>query len=132
MMTVKSFRSDIGRVRGSGSGRSGTEESFGMQLTFLAFIPLALYFVGSFLFLVAFKGGDYEYAVAWLRFPPTGIVGMLTLALIFRRSAGELKEFIDDYLHGGWHIFALLFVKTGAILLTLAGSVAILKIMLGA
>ena len=58
-----SLRSPLGRVRGLGSAKEGTEHFWAQRVTAIALIPLGLSFVAS---LAAHTGADFATAKAWL------------------------------------------------------------------
>lgn len=116
------------RVRGLGSARSGTETFWRQRLTAIANIPLVIFLIVS---IVANIGADYAEVLAYLARP---IVAIPMLALVLSAAIHMrvgLKEIIEDYVHGGAKVVAILLATFYAAGLGLASAVAILKISLG-
>ncbi len=65
------MRTPLGKVRGLGSAREGTEHFWRQRLTAVANIPLILFFVG---FLVSLNGADYAEVRAALANPFVALV----------------------------------------------------------
>jgi succinate dehydrogenase / fumarate reductase membrane anchor subunit len=116
------------RVRGLGSARSGTETFWRQRVTAVANIPLVLFLIWSIVTLI---GADYSEVRAYLAQP---IVAVLMLALTISAAIHMrigLKEIIEDYVHGGAKVLAILGATFFAAGIGLACAVAILKIALG-
>ena len=131
-MAIKSFRSPLGRARGTGSTGQGTDHWWHQRLTSLALIPLALYLIGTFLAYVVW-GRSYASARAWLHSPVTAAAVILLIGVGFHHGAAGLQVIIEDDLHcEKLKIVALIAVKFAAGFLALIGILAVLKILLGA
>ena len=118
----------LARVRGLGSARKGTETFWRQRLTAIANIPLVIFLI---LAIVTHIGADYEQVRAYLAQP---LVALALLALVISASIHMrigLKEIIEDYVHGGAKIVAVLLATFFAAGIGLACVVAILKISLG-
>ena len=116
------------RVRGLGSARSGTETFWRQRVTAVANIPLVIFLILS---IVANIGADYASVRAYLAQP---VVAILMLALVVNAAIHMrigLKEIIEDYVHGGGKVIAILLATLFAAGIGLASAVAILKISLG-
>jgi succinate dehydrogenase / fumarate reductase, membrane anchor subunit len=116
------------RVRGLGSARSGTETFWRQRVTAVANIPLVIFLILS---IVANIGADYTSVRAYLAQP---VVAILVLALVVNAAIHMrigLKEIIEDYVHGGGKVIAILLANLFAAGIGLASAVAILKISLG-
>lgn len=128
---IRTLRSPLGRVRGLGSAHNGTEHWIGLRLTSVALIPLALYPVVTF-FLAANEGG-YSALREWLHSPVSAAAVILFLIVGFHHTTSGLQVMIEDYLHCECVKNAMLFVvKFVSLALALLGTLATLKIMLGA
>jgi succinate dehydrogenase / fumarate reductase membrane anchor subunit len=117
------------RVRGLGTAHRGTETFWRQRMTAIANIPLVLFLIYS---IVAHVGADYATVRAYFARP---VVAVLMLALII--SVGlhmriGLKEIIEDYVHGGMRVVAILAATFFAYGLALAAALAVIKISLGA
>jgi succinate dehydrogenase / fumarate reductase membrane anchor subunit len=117
------------RVRGLGAARSGTETFWRQRLTAVANIPLVGFLIYT---IVTQAGAPYAEVKAYLAQP---LVAILLLALVINAAIHMrtgLKEIIEDYVHGGMKVVAILLATFYAAGLGLASAVAILKIGLGA
>lgn len=131
-MDVKSYRSSLGRVRGLGSARHGTEDWWLLRLTSLALIPLSLYFFLTF-FAYVVLNNSYESAVQWLHSPINAAVVILLLGTGFHHGTSGMQVVIEDYIHHDRLKFAaLIILKFAAAVLALTGILSVLKILLGA
>ena len=124
-----SMETPLGRVRGLGSAKSGTEHWWHQRLTALALIPLTGWFAVS---LIVIASGGYHQAVDWIRNPI--VAGLLVLML----SAGYyhlklgMQVIIEDYVHAEWlKLTALIVVTFWCIALALASIMAVVWIWLG-
>ncbi len=126
---MKNMRSPLGRVRGLGSARAGTEHWWAQRLTSLALIPLVLWFVVAMVRLV---GADHATAVAWLQAPLNAVLFLLLIVAVFRHMQLGLEIVIEDYVHDDPRKIALLAgVKLGSFALAVAAGFAVLKVALG-
>ena len=118
----------LARVRGLGSARSGTATFWRQRMTAVANIPLVIFLILS---VVTHIGAPYADIKAYLAQP---LVALLFLALAINAAIHMrigLKEIIEDYVHGGGKIVAILLATFFAVGVGLASVVAILKISLG-
>jgi succinate dehydrogenase / fumarate reductase membrane anchor subunit len=116
------------RVRGLGAAHHGTETFWRQRMTAVANIPLVLFLILS---VVTHIGADYDQVHAYLARP---VVALLMLALVISAAIHMrigLKEIIEDYVHGGGKVVAVLLATFFAAGVGLACVVAILKIGLG-
>ncbi|MCI0430708.1 MAG: succinate dehydrogenase, hydrophobic membrane anchor protein [Rhodospirillales bacterium] len=122
-------RSPIARARGLGSAKEGVQQWWAQRLTAIALVPLSIWFVAG---MVALAGASHDQAAAWLAHPVNGTLMILTLGFVFHHGQLGLQVVIEDYLHAEGRKLALLIaVKLLALLLALAGSLAVLRLMLG-
>ena len=116
------------RVRGLGAAHGGTETFWRQRVTAIANTPLVLFLIVS---IVTHIGAGYDQVRAYLAQP---IVALLLLALVISAAIHMrigLKEIIEDYVHGGVKVVAILLATFFAAGIGLACVVAILKIGLG-
>ncbi len=124
-----SLRSPLGRVRGLGSAKSGTEHFWMQRLTAIALIPLTLWFVYSLITLV---GADHAAAAVWLRAPTTAVLMLLLIVATFHHMQLGLQVVIEDYIHGeAIKIASLVIMKGASLLLAVAAAFAVLKVAFG-
>ena len=116
------------RVRGLGAARRGTETFWRQRMTAVANVPLVLFLILS---IDTHIGAGYDEVHAYLAQP---LVALALLALVISAAIHMrigLKEIIEDYVHGGIKIVAILLATFFAAGVGLASIVAILKISLG-
>ncbi|WP_455373825.1 succinate dehydrogenase, hydrophobic membrane anchor protein [Limibacillus halophilus] len=123
-----SLRTPLGKVRGLGSAKDGTEHFWMQRLTAVALVPLTLWFVIS---VIAHIGAGYGEFVAWLSSPLSGGLMILLLVATFYHAMLGLQVVIEDYVHTEWKKLASLIVmRFFCILLGVIGVLSVLKIML--
>jgi succinate dehydrogenase / fumarate reductase membrane anchor subunit len=119
----------LGKVRGLGSARRGTETFWLQRLTAVANVPLVIFMIVS---IVSHIGADYGTVRAYLAQP---LVALAMLALVISAAIHMrigLKEIIEDYVHDdGLKIVALLLATFFAVGIGLACTLALVKISLG-
>ena len=122
-------RTPLGRVRGLGSAKEGTELFWAQRVTAIALVPLALWFVGS---LAAYTGADHATAKAWLAEPFTSVVMILLVVTGFHHAQLGLQVVIEDYVSTEWvKVFSIIVVKLAAFALGIAAVFSVLKIAFG-
>jgi succinate dehydrogenase / fumarate reductase membrane anchor subunit len=124
-----SLRSPLGRVRGLGSAKSGTEHFWAQRVTAVALIPLTLWFVYS---ILALGNGDHAVASAWMQSPLNAVLLLLLVVATFHHMQLGLQVVIEDYIHVEYmKIFMLVIVKGASLLLGVAAAFAVLKVSFG-
>ena len=122
-----SFRTPLGRVRGLGSAKDGTEHWWMQRLTALALIPITVWFVVS---VVGMAGASYEEFSAWLSNPLVAGIFLILIAATFYHAVLGLQVVVEDYLHNeGVKIATLLAVKAAAVLLGLTAALSVLRLL---
>ena len=124
-----SMETPLGRVRGLGSAKSGTEHWWHQRMTALALIPLTGWFAVS---LIVLASGDYHQAVDWIRDPIVAGLLVLMLAAGYYHLKLGMQVIIEDYVHVEWlKLAALIVVTFWCIALALASIMAVVWIWLG-
>ena len=124
-----SLQSDLGRVKGLGSSKSGTSHWWAQRVTALALIPLTLWFIYS---TIKFVGMDLISFGAWLNEPGSVLLLSLFLIALFYHMQIGLQVVIEDYVHGEKNkVFLLLINKFAAALFAISSLVAIIQIAYG-
>lgn len=116
------------RVRGLGAAHRGTETFWRQRMTAVANVPLVLFLILS---IVTHIGAPYAEVHAYLAHP---LVALALLALIISAAIHMrigLKEIIEDYVHGGMRVVAIVLATFFAVGIGLACILAIVKISLG-
>jgi len=122
-------RTPLGRVRGLGSAKEGTEHFWAQRLTAIALVPLALWFVAS---LAVYTGADHATAKAWLAEPFSAVVMVLLVVTGFHHAQLGLQVVIEDYVSTEWiKVLSIILVKLGALALGVAAIFSVLKIAFG-
>ena len=121
--------SPLGRVRGLGSAKSGTEHFWAQRVTAVALIPLTLWFVYS---ILALGDGDHAVASAWMQSPLNAVLLLLLIVATFHHMQLGLQVVIEDYIHVEYmKIVMLVIVKGASLLLGVAAAFAVLKVSFG-
>ena len=127
-MSNESMRSPLGRALGLGSAKAGVDEWWRERVSAVALVPLTVWFAAS---LIVHTDSDYATFIAWLRTPIVSLLMVLLLAGTFYHTALGLRVVIEDYVHSGLKILALIGMRFICAGLATAGILAILRIAVG-
>ncbi len=123
------FRTPLGKVRGLGSAKEGTDHFWRQRLTAAANVPLMLFFIG---FLIAINGADYEATRAAIANPFVNLMLMLMIVSGLVHMRLGMQVIIEDYVHQEGAKIALLALSTFfTIAVGLASVIALLRIAFG-
>ena len=123
------MRSPLGRVRGLGSAKEGSDHWFSEKLTALALVPLSVWFVAAVLGGI---GADYATLKAWMSVPGNMTLMILLIVAFFWHASLALSTVIEDYVHyKPAHFGGLIAVKFVCLFLGVFSIVSVLKIGLG-
>jgi succinate dehydrogenase / fumarate reductase membrane anchor subunit len=126
-MGRQNMRSPLARAIGLGSAKEGVGHWWAQRVSAVALVPLTLWFVAS---ILAHTGSEYATFIAWLRTPLASILMILLLVALFHHTALGLQVVIEDYVHSGAKLAAMIAVRLGCFALALAGIVVTLRIAL--
>lgn len=122
------MRTPLGKVRGLGSAKDGTDHWWKQRVTAIINVPLMLWLVAS---VVGLAGSDYETVVTWLQHPVAATLMILVLVNIFYHLRLGLQVFIEDYIHKeGTKVLLLVTVTLLSALFCLMGIVSVLQVAL--
>lgn len=121
-----SYKTDMGRVIGLGSAKTGAEHWLGERIKGLALIPLTLGFLCTVAPLI---GATHAEVVETFQSPIRAIIVIMFILVTFKHLAEGLQVVIEDYVHGKPALLTLLIVtKFGCWAFGLAGVFAVAKI----
>jgi len=128
-MMAKDFRTPLGKVRGLGSARDGTQHFWMQRFTALANVPLFIFFIVLVVMLV---GKDYDRVHHALANPVVAlVVALMVLSGIYHMKLG-MQVIIEDYVRNeGWRIFILALNIFFSFAMGAVCILALLKITLG-
>ena len=124
-----SMRTPLGRVRGYGSAKSGTEHFIQQRLTAIANIPLT---IGAVLIVISLIGHNHAAVAQILGSTLVAIVMLLFIISTFYHMKIGMQVIIEDYVHDERTKYALLILNTFFTIAAGFSSVyAILKLSFG-
>jgi succinate dehydrogenase / fumarate reductase membrane anchor subunit len=123
------MRTPLGRVRGLGSARSGTQHFWLQRMTAVSNIPLI---VSGIILVIAVIGRDHAGAVAIMSHPLAAILMLLMIVSGLVHMRLGMQTIIEDYIHAeGPKVLALMANTFFAIAVGAACIFAVLKISFG-
>ncbi|MBP2550318.1 succinate dehydrogenase / fumarate reductase membrane anchor subunit [Neorhizobium galegae] len=103
------MRTPLGKVRGLGSAKSGTEHFWKVRTTSVALVPLLLFYLG---FLVMYAGRPYADVISALSNPFIATINALTIIASIVHMRLGMEEILQDYIHSEKMKLALLILNS--------------------
>lgn len=123
---IEMMRSQLGRVRGSGSAHAGVHHWYAERVTAMALVPLTLWFIYAMLHLV---GATQPYVAAWVAHPWNTVLLLALIVATFHHMQLGLQVVYEDYIDAKWLMNAMILAtKATSTLLGLAAAVAVLRL----
>lgn len=120
---------NIGRVRGLGSARHGAMHWWRQRLTAGGNIVTMVWFVVSMFRLPAL---DHASVTTWIHAPFNAVMMLLLVGSVFYHFRLGLQVTIEDYLHEGTRVIAMVLLNFYTLALAAIAIFSILKIAFGA
>jgi len=128
-MSGHKLQTPLGRVRGLGSARTGTEHFWRQRLTAVANVPLTIAFV---LIVVSLLGRNHAAAQQILGSPLVAIVMLLFIGSVTYHMRIGMQVIIEDYVHDEITKLVLVMLNTFfTVAVGLAAAYAIFKLSFG-
>ncbi|PHP68526.1 succinate dehydrogenase, hydrophobic membrane anchor protein [Zhengella mangrovi] len=103
------MRTPLGKVRGLGSAKDGTEHFWRQRVTAVANVPLTIFFIGL---IIALNGASYDEVQAALSNPFVALLTMgAILSALYHMKLG-MQVIIEDYIHDDAWKFLLVMLNT--------------------
>ena len=127
-LSIQVMRSQLGRVRGTGSAHAGVHHWYAERITAIALVPLTLWFIISMVRLVAMP---QSVVVAWAGHPVNTVLLLALIVMTFHHMQLGIQVVLEDYVNAKWLMNVLILLTKGAaLLLGLIAAVAVLKLAL--
>ena len=120
----------LGRVRGLGTAKSGTGHWWQQRVTAISNLVLMTWFIVS---LVRLPDLEYQTMIAWLRQPIAAIPLLLLIASVFYHFRLGVQVMLEDYIHHeGNKVLAMMLLNFYVVALAFTAVFSVLKIAFGA
>ncbi|WP_404422921.1 succinate dehydrogenase, hydrophobic membrane anchor protein [Thalassospira australica] len=121
------MQSDLGRVRGLGSAKSGSSHWWTQRVTAVANLPLGIWFIIS---ILSGHTADYDAVRDWLSSYFHSTMMILMIISVSVHFTHGLQVVVEDYVHNRKaEIISLFLIKAVAAFLSVAAIVSVLRIV---
>lgn len=121
------MQSDLGRVRGLGSAKSGSSHWWTQRVTAVANLPLGIWFIIS---ILSGHTADYDAVREWLSSYFHSTMMILMIISVSVHFTHGLQVVIEDYVHNRKaEIVSLFLIKAVAAFLSVAAIVSVMRIV---
>ncbi|PYE42286.1 succinate dehydrogenase subunit D [Rhizobium sp. PP-F2F-G20b] len=103
------MRTPLGKVRGLGSAKEGTDHFWRQRLTAVANVPLLIFFV---VFIMTYAGAPHADVVAALANPFVAVVMALVVISALTHMRIGMQVIVEDYVHAEGMKIVLLMLNT--------------------
>jgi len=122
------FETDLHRAQGLGSAKSGLRHWMVQRITAVALIPLGIWFVAAFIFLVT---APFEVASNWLSSIWAVTLAISFIMTMFYHGYLGMQVILEDYIsHEFTRWILIILTKFLSAVMALVAIVSILKIFL--
>jgi succinate dehydrogenase / fumarate reductase, membrane anchor subunit len=126
---MREMRTPLGRVRGLGSAKTGTEDFWHQRLTAMANIPLV---IAGVVIVISLVGRNHAAAAQILGSPLIAILMLLFIISVTFHMRIGMQVIIEDYVHDETSKIALIMLNTFyTVAIALVSAFAILKLSFG-
>lgn len=106
---MKDMRTPLGKVRGLGSAKEGTDHFWRIRLSSAALVPLSLFAIG---WVLSLRGAGYAEVRASLSHPVVALIMAAFLIASLDHMRLGMQDVIEDYIHNEGAKVALLALNT--------------------
>lgn len=124
-ISIRVRRSQLGRVRGSGSAKAGVHHWYSERVTAIALVPLTLWFIFS---AVRLAGLPQPAVAGWAGQPWNAVLLLALIVMTFHHMQLGIQVILEDYVNAKWLMnIGILATKAICGVLALVAGLAVLR-----